>query len=39
MFNNDEYKGYSLYHWYLDQNEDEPYGIIVTARIRESGKC
>ena len=34
MINYDEYKGYSLFHWYSDQNEDEPYGIIVNAKIR-----
>lgn len=38
MFNYNEYKGYSLLHWYMDQNEDKPYGIIVTARIRGEWK-
>ena len=38
MFNHDEYKGYSLFHWYLDQYEDEPYGIIIIARIRGEWK-
>ena len=38
MFNYEEYKGYSLLHWYMDQNEDEVYGIIVMARIRGEWK-
>ena len=38
MINYDEYKGYSLIHWYMDQNEDEVYGIIVMARIRGEWK-
>lgn len=38
MYNYDEYEGYSLFHWYMDRIEDEPYGITVMARIRGEWK-
>ena len=38
MFNHDEYKGYSLLHWYVDQKLDDVYGIIVMAQIRGEWK-
>ena len=40
MFNYDEYKGYSLLHWYINQNEDENemFGITVIAKIRGEWK-
>lgn len=34
MFNYDEYKDNSLFHWYVEHEKDEVNGIIIKARIR-----
>ena len=39
MINYDEYKGYSLLHWYCDRFEEENvYGVIIYARIQGEWK-
>lgn len=34
MINYDEYKGYSLIHWYVEHEKDEVNRVIIKARIR-----
>lgn len=38
MIKYNEYKGYSLLHWYLYQNEDVVNGVVITAQIRGEWK-
>lgn len=34
MFNYDDYCGYSLFHWYLDHDEDNMCGVTIITQIR-----